>query len=383
MKLLLLQTLASLSLLLIQSSAAIVLANSGNQHGPRIAARAWILIDAHSGQQLAQHNAQSQYPVASLNKLMTAELVLEKIVGGKLKTDDTVIINYQSLPKNAAQLYLRDGEHVDVETLLHGMAIHSANDAARALAEHVAQSEQAFVTLMNKRAQQLGMSHSHFSDATGLDHREQGASARDIAMLARHIAQQHSGFYPVFSKKKFIHNNLEFYNRNTMLWQDSRVTGIKTGYTRAAGYCIAASATRDDMRLIAVVLGADNEQDRITATQQLLDYGFNSFLVQKVYNGNAAITRVPLFMGSQDSLAVGVKQDLYVTLARGRQPDTRTELLVNKVVYAPVEQGQQVGLVSISLDGSPVKEVPLIALESVDTGGIFDRMFDAVRLWFH
>jgi len=137
------------------------------------------------------------------------------------------------------------------------------------------------------------------------------------------------------------------------------------------------------MRLIAVVLGADNEQDRITATQQLLDYGFNSFLVQKVYNGNAAITRVPLFMGSQDSLAVGVKQDLYVTLARGRQPDTRTELLVNKVVYAPVEQGQQVGLVSISLDGSPVKEVPLIALESVDTGGIFDRMFDAVRLWFH
>jgi D-alanyl-D-alanine carboxypeptidase (penicillin-binding protein 5/6) len=383
MKRLLLQTLASLFLFLLQSFATIVVANSGNQPGPQVAARAWILIDADSGQQLAKHNAHNKYPVASLNKLMTIELVLEKIKAGELKTDDTVTINHRPLPKNAAQLYLRNGEHVDIETLLHGTAIHSANDAARSLAEHLAKSEQAFADLMNKRAQQLGMSHSHFSDATGLDHKGQGTSAHDLAMLARHIAQDHSEFFPVFSQKKLIHNILEFYNRNTMLWQDNRVTGIKTGYTRAAGYCIAASATRDDSRLIAVILGADNEQHRITAAQQLLDYGFNSFTVQKVYNGNTTITRIPLWMGSQDSLAVGVKRDLYVTLVRGRRPDTHAELLVNKVVYAPVEQGQQIGLVSITLDGSPLKEVPLIALESVDTGGVFNQIFDSIRLWFH
>lgn len=383
MKPLLLRTLACLFLFLLQSSTAIVVANSDNQPGPQVPAKAWVLIDTHSGQQLAQHNAHNKYPAASLNKLMTIELVLEKIKAGELKTDDTVIINHRPLPKNAAQLYLRNGEHIDIETLLHGMAIHSANDAARSLAEHLAGSEQAFAGLMNKRAQQLGMSDSHFSDATGLDHKGQGASAHDLAILARHITQDHSKFFPVFSTKNFTHNNLEFYNRNSLLWQDNRVTGIKTGYTRAAGYCIAASATRDDSRLIAVVLGADKEQDRITAAQQLLDYGFNSFTAQKVYNGKTPITRIPLWMGSQDSLAVGVKRDLYVTLAHGQRPDTRTRIQVDKVIYAPVKQGQQIGLVTITLDGNPLKEVPLIALESVGTGSAFNQMFDSIRLWFH
>lgn len=349
---------------------------------PEIGAKAWLLMDGNSGQVLAQHNAEKKLPVASLNKMMTAEVILEEIAAGRLGFDNTVVVKQHHLPAAAAKLHLKNGEHVDIETLLQATVISSANDAAMALAEHTLETESAFSQAMNDRAMKLGMQHSSFTDATGFDTEKQYSSAYDMALLAHHIIHHHSDFYANFRLKQFVYKGLEFYSNNTLLWQDKHVDGLKTGSNRKAGYCIAASAVKNGMRLIVVILGADSEQDRLAYAKRLLNYGYSNYESRLIYEGNKTITRIPLWMGSNDTISVGIEKNLYVSLAHGRQAQTRAELLVENPVQAPVAKGQKIGRLLVKLDDNTLTEVPLVALETAGSGNIFNRISDTVQLWF-
>lgn len=346
---------------------------------PDINATAWALVDGNSGLLLAQSNAAARLPVAGLNKLMTANVVLEHIASGVLEADKIIAVNNKAVPGN--RLFLKNDEYAEVETLLQGMAIHSANDAAVVLAQHVAKTEPGFAALMNSHASDIGMTDSKFSDATGLED-GQYSSAHDMAILARHLVHKHSNFYASFRLKQFVYRDLEFFNSNALLWRNSSVDGLMSSRNKKAGFCTVVSAVRDGMRLIVTVLGARSESAGINAADTLLDHGYDNYESRLIYEGNRVITTIPLWMGSRDSLQVGIADNLYVTLAHGQHTQTRAELVVNKAVQAPVEKGQVVGTLLLKLDDNILARTPLIALEKAGTGNIFNRISDTVQLWF-
>ncbi len=348
---------------------------------PDIDAPAWVLMDHDSGQVLAEKNADKPQAPASLAKLMTAYVLFEKLKAGKLRLEDQAAISPQALKAKGARLFLRPGATARVEDLLQGMIAISANDAAVALAEHAAQNEASFVMEMNLAAKALGLRQTVFLNATGHDEKGQTATARDLARLTSALIRNFPEYYGWFARKDFTYLDITQHNHNALLWRDPHVDGAKTGQSRAAGYCLSASARRDGMRLIATVLGARDDGARVSAGQKLLDHGFRHFETRLLYAADVPALRVRLWMGSQSTLPLGMRENLFLTLPRGWHDKLHARLVVPDLPAAPVQQGQVMGRLALELDRQPYAEYPLVALQEVKTGNIFQRTIDRVQLW--
>lgn len=349
----------------------------------RLDAQAWLLVDHHSGAVLTEHRADQPLAPASLTKLMTAYLVFERLRAGTLKLTDPVRVSASAAAAPASRLYLRAGESVSVEELLKGMIVRSANDATVALAEHVSGSETAFVAQMNERAEAWGMVRTRFVNATGLDRPGHVSTARDMSRTTSALIRDFPDYYAWFALKHYAYHKARQYNSNALLWRDDSVDGVKTGHTRGAGFCLVASAKRDDMRLIATVMGARDDGSRLNAAQRLLDYGFRNFETRLVYAANHPATQTRIWMGATAELALGVAENLYVTLPRGGYAKLKPQLTIEPLLQAPVKQGQKLGVLALKLEEQVLGEYPLVALQEIGAGGLFQRTVDGIRLWFH
>lgn len=348
---------------------------------PDIAAPAWILLDHDSGQILAEKNSDSPLPPASLTKLMTAYVLFEKIKSGNLSLNDKISISQRTTQARGARLFLRAGSKARVEDLLKGMLAVSANDAAMALVEHTEKHEAIFVMLMNVAARALKLRQTVFVNATGHDEKGHVSSARDLARLTSALIRDFPEYYPWFARKEFTYNEITQHNHNALLWRDPSVDGVKTGQTRAAGYCLSASSRRDGMRLIATVLGARDESARVRSGQKLFEHGFRHFETRLLYAADVPALRVRLWMGDQSTLPLGVRQNLYLTLPHGWHAKLQARLVVREALAAPVQQGQVMGTLALELDRQPYAEYPLVALKEIETGNFFQRTIDRIQLW--
>ncbi len=331
---------------------------------------------------LVEHNGDERLPPASLTKLMTAYIATLEIQKGQINPSDMVTVSENAWRTGGSRMFIQVNTQVSVDDLLHGIIIQSGNDASVAVAEHIAGSEDAFADMMNTTAQRLGLKNTHFMNATGLPHPEHYSSAADMAKLARAIIYEEPEHYAIYAQKEFLWNNIKQPNRNLLLWRDKTVDGLKTGHTEEAGYCLVASAVRDGMRLITVVFGTDSEQARAAETQKLLTYGFRFFETRTFYQKGAELATTPVWKGEQSQVKAGLAQDLTLTLPRGQVDKLQASMNLDSRLMAPVQQGDVVGQVEVRLGDELVHSANLIALETVEEGGLFRRLWDSIRLFF-
>ena len=352
---------------------------------PDIAATSYILIDARTGHIIVEENADEALPPASLTKLMTAYIVAEEIINGNLSLDTEVHISEKAWRMEGSKMFVGVDTRVRVEDLLRGIIIQSGNDASVAMAEHIAGSEEAFADMMNQYAEVLGLSSSFFMNASGLDTElyYNTMSARDLATLAQDTVQRHADFYPLYAEREFTYNGIRQPNRNTLLFRDRNVDGLKTGWTEAAGYCLVASAERDGMRLISVVMGTASEDARAIETQKLLTYGFRYFETHKLYDANQVLTNVPVWSGAESAVDLGIKEEVYVTIPRGQAEAMEATVDVDEIIRAPLSNGQIMGVVNVVLDNDVIFRGDVIAMQEVERGGIFKRFVDWLTLFFN
>ncbi|MCY1277948.1 D-alanyl-D-alanine carboxypeptidase DacC [compost metagenome] len=349
---------------------------------PQLAAKAYVLMDAQSGQVLVENNGDQRLPPASLTKLMTAYIATLEIRKGQIGESDPVTISEHAWRTGGSRMFVQVNTQVTMSDLLHGIIIQSGNDASVAVAEHIAGSEDAFADMMNTTAEKLGMTNSHFMNATGLPDPEHYSSAHDMARLARGIIYEDPAHYAIYSQKEFFWNNIKQPNRNLLLWRDKTVDGLKTGHTDEAGYCLVASAVRDNMRLIAVVFGTNSEQARAAETQKLLTYGFRFFETQTFYQKGAELAKAQVWKGATREAKAGLAQDLTLTLPKGQAKKLQASMTLNPQLIAPINKGDVIGKVEVKMEDQVVHSADLIALETVEEGGFFRRLWDSVRLFF-
>lgn len=354
---------------------------------PSFDAKAWVLMDYATGQILAENNADTRVEPASITKMMTGYIISAELAAGKIKLDDPVLVSEHAWRAGGAgtdgsTTFLKLNSQVPLKDLLYGMIIQSGNDAAIALAEHVAGSEATFANLMNEYAAKLGMTGTHFVNATGLPDPNHYSTAHDIAVLSRHVIHDYPNEYAIYAIKEFEWNGITQHNRNALLWRDGSVDGLKTGHTKEAGFCLATSAKRDDQRLIAVVMGAPSDKMRADDNQALLNYGFRFFETHELYAANKPLATPELWKGADKTLPLGVAEDVLVTMPRGRYKDLKASLKLPGRLIAPYTKGQQVGTLDVVLDGKPLLERPLVALADAPEAGFFGRMSDGIWLWF-
>ncbi len=345
---------------------------------PSIAASSYFLMDFNSSRILAEKDPDKRVAPASLTKIMTAYVVFRELKAGHLTLDEKVTISQNAWETGGSKMFVEVNKQVPVEDLLQGMVIQSGNDASVALAEHVAGSEQTFATMMNEQASRLGMVNSNFENATGLPMPNHYSSARDLALLAQALIKEFPEYYRWDSQKEFTYNNITQQNRNQLLWRDESVDGVKTGFTDDAGYCMVASAKREDMRLISVVMGTASPNARANESQSLLNYGFRFFETHKLYDAGKSLAEARVRKGETSKLAVGVAEDIYVTAPRKHFNELKAETQVDKAVLAPINEGDAVGTLNVTLSGEVVMSKPLVAMDAVAEGGLFRRLYDAV-----
>lgn len=349
---------------------------------PQLAASSWILMDAHSGRILAEHNSDERLPPASLTKLMTAYLVERELDRGTINLTDMVNISERAWRTGGSKMFIEVGDRVSVDDLLHGIVIVSGNDASVAMAEHLAGGEAPFADLMNQHASRLGMHNTNFQNATGLPGDNHYSSAHDMALLSQYIINDYPEHYAIYSQRTFSFGGIDQPNRNRLLWRDPTVDGLKTGWTTEAGYGLVASAKRDDMRLISVVMGTSSEEARAQETQKLLSYGFRFFETMKLYERGAVLATPRVWGGETNELRVGVDSEVFMTLPRNRNEELRARLNLDADLQAPIAVGDGVGKLEVYLGEEMVGERQLVALEGVEEGGLFKRFFDQVRRFF-
>ncbi len=349
---------------------------------PKVAARAYILQDFDSGRIIAEKNANQPVEPASLTKIMAGYVIDKELAAGNISLNDQVRISKKAWKMPGSRMFVEVDTFVSVEDLIRGIIIQSGNDATVAMAEYVAGSEDAFVSLMNGYARELGMTGTHFVNATGLPHKDHYTTARDLAILSRALIREFPEMYRLYAEKEFTYNGIRQYNRNKLLWQDKYVDGIKTGHTESAGYCLAASAKRDGMRLIAIVLGTKSENARASEAQKLLTYGFRFFETHKLYRAGETLTQARVWKGERESVPLGLAEDLFITIPRGSYDKLKATMRVAKKIIAPVQAGQRFGSVDIALTGENVAQRDLVALDSVGEGGFFGSLVDEVQLMF-
>jgi D-alanyl-D-alanine carboxypeptidase (penicillin-binding protein 5/6) len=349
---------------------------------PPIAARAFILVDALSGQTLAAAAENDRFEPASLTKLMTAYVLFGMIRDRKLDPAQSVQISQKAWKAQGSRMFIEPRTPVSVEDLLKGLIVQSGNDAAIALAEAAAGSEEAFVQLMNREAEKMGLANTHFENASGAPAPGHHASARDLAQLSLAIIRDFPGEYPRYSQKEFVYNRIKQTNRNRLLWIDSTVDGVKTGFTEAAGYCLIASSKRGERRLVSVVLGTQSEAARTSESQKLLNFGFQAYDTRKLYAKGEAVARPEIFKGTKPTAQLGFDRDIWLTLPRDRFEGLKAFVETRQPFVAPLAAGQKAGIMKLMRDTATVAEFPVIALEEVPVAGFLSRGWDTLRLMF-
>jgi D-alanyl-D-alanine carboxypeptidase (penicillin-binding protein 5/6) len=349
---------------------------------PAVAAAAYLLLDTLSGQTLVAVSGVARRDPASLTKLMTAYVVFGALRAKTIVPSQMVNVSQKAWRAEGSRTFIEPRKAVSVDELMHGMIVQSGNDASIALAELVSGSGAAFVDKMNAEAARLGLAGTHFVNVTGLSDPQHYATATDLATLAAAIIRDYPEYYPIYSEKEFRYNNITQPNRNRLLWTDPYVDGMKTGHTDAAGWCLIASAKRGDRRLLAVVLGANSDGARAAEAQKLLNWGFQAFDTVALYQSGKPVTTLRVWKGAKPEVSAGFLADRYLTLPKGKAGSLAVTLEAQEPLVAPVASAQPVGVVKVALEGKPVAEFPLIALEEVPLDNLFGRAWDTVRLWF-
>jgi D-alanyl-D-alanine carboxypeptidase (penicillin-binding protein 5/6) len=368
--------LLGFTLLSVGSHAAI----TPTPKAPEVSAKSYILQDYASGKVIAALNAEQRLPPASITKLMTAYVVSHELASGNIALEDEVLISEKAWRMVGSRSFIEVNSKVPIEVLLRGMIIQSGNDAAVALAEHIAGSEDTFAQMMNQYAQQLGMFDTNYQNATGLPGKEHYTTAKDIAILSAAVIRDFPSHYAWYAEKEFTYNDITQHNRNKLLWRDKSVDGLKTGHTEEAGYCLAASAKRDDMRLISVVLGTRSENARAQETQKLFNYGFRFFETHELYQAGQQIADSKVWKGASDLVKLGLDKSLAITVPRGSYNDLVATTHIQQPVIAPIMSGQVLGNVDIHLAGELVATQTLVALEAVEQGSWWRRLLDTLLL---
>jgi D-alanyl-D-alanine carboxypeptidase (penicillin-binding protein 5/6) len=361
---------------------AVAAASTAGVTAPAVAASAYLLLDALSGQTLVAVNSGDKRDPASLTKLMTAYLVFGALRNKTIVPSQMVTVSQKAWRAEGSRMFIEPRRSVSVDELLRGMIVQSGNDASIALAELVAGSEPAFVERMNAEAARLGLTGTRFVNATGLSDPQHYSTAADLARLSAALIRDYPEYYPIYSQKEFRYNNITQPNRNRLLWTDPHVDGVKTGHTEAAGWCLIASARRGDRRLVAVVLGASSDNARAAEAQKLLNWGFQAFDTVQLYQSGKQVSTLRVWKGAQPEVKAGFLADRYLTLPKGKAGSLTLTLEAQEPLVAPVASAQPVGVVKVALEGRPVAEFPLIALEEVAPGNLLGRAWDALRLWF-
>jgi D-alanyl-D-alanine carboxypeptidase (penicillin-binding protein 5/6) len=368
------------SLLIATTSANAEDAEITTPAAPTIAASGYILMNHNTGMVLAENNADVKLAPASLTKIMSVYVVFREIANGHLHLDDLVTISQKAWQTPGSRMFVEVGNQVKVEDLLKGVIIQSGNDASVALAEHIAGDEGTFANMMNQHAERLGMKNSHFEDSNGLPIDNHYTTARDLAILTQALVKEFPEYYRWFSQREFTFNNIVQHNRNQLLSRDETVDGVKTGFTDAAGYCLVASALRNDMRLISVVMGASSPNARANENQNLLNYGFRFFESHKLYQGKTSLAEARIWKGDTKNLQLGLAEDLYASIPRGHYADLKAAINIDKKITAPVKEGTKVGTVIVTLKDEVVANKDLIALKTVEQGNIIQRLYDSAMM---
>ncbi|CAA0108694.1 D-alanyl-D-alanine carboxypeptidase DacC [BD1-7 clade bacterium] len=354
---------------------------------PAIAAKGYLLMDANSGTVLVEKNADERLEPASLTKMMTSYVADYELAQGNIALDDITTVSKNAWAKNfpgSSLMFLEVGKKVSVENLLKGVIISSGNDATVALAEHIAGSTSAFTDIMNQHAELLGMFDTQFRNPHGLPKEGHYTTARDMATLGRAIIRDFPAQYGYYSQKSYTFNGIKQLNRNKLLWRDDSVDGLKTGHTSRAGYCLVASAKKDDMRLIAVVMGAKSEESRAREAQKLLSYGFRYYKTLKLYDEGEMVQKVKVWAGDKEELALVTEDDVYITVPRAQKDDVDARMEIDQFIEAPVEAGKTYGELVIGVgEGEPLMKVPLVASSTVESGGFVQVIWDKIQLFFY
>ena len=349
---------------------------------PQLAASGYLLIDADTGKVLVEHNADEPLPPASLTKMMTSYIVSSEIDSGNMQEEDLVNISVKAWKMGGSKMFIREGTRVSIKDLLRGVIIQSGNDASVALAEHVAGSEGAFVDVMNQQAALLGMNSTQFQNATGWPAEDHYTTARDLSLLAQALINDFPEHYKLYAEKYFKFNGINQPNRNKLLFRDSSVDGLKTGHTEEAGYCLVASARKNGMRLISVVMGTRSDEARAAESQKLLAYGFRYFQTHKLYSKGDELSSARVWAGQEDEVKLGIKEDLYLTIPRGAAEELEAKMHIDDVIKAPFAAGQELGNLTVVLNDETLVDVPLVAINGIEEAGLLSRLWDAIKLFF-
>jgi len=348
---------------------------------PQLAATAYLAMDAATGDVLVESGGDGRFAPASLTKMMTSYVVEHEIAEGNVAETDLVPISVKAWKTPGSRMFVREGTQVLLGDLLRGVIIQSGNDASVALAEYIAGSEEAFANLMNQHARRLGLKNTNFENATGLPADNHYSSPYDLALIAQALIRDFPEQYAIHAEKYFTYNDIRQPNRNRLLWRDATVDGVKTGHTEEAGYCLVASAKREDMRVITVVLGTDSDEARAAESQKLLSYAFRFYRTFPLYQANAVLNTPEIWKGAVDSVDLGISEDLAITIPRGQENQLAATLDLPSIIEPPLEIGQVVGNLQISLAGELVREVPLVSLQTVAQAGFFKQMWHSVILF--
>ena len=348
---------------------------------PTLDLSSYILLEASTNTVLAEFNSDNQIAPASMTKVMSGYVIADQIASGAISLDDQVLISEKAWKTGGSKMFIEAGKRISVKDLLSGIIIQSGNDATIAMAEYVAGSEEGFVDFMNAYAAELGLSNSLFQNSTGLSDPNHFTSAKDLANLTKALINKFPDHYATYREKEFTFGGIRQLNRNKLLWRDDSVDGVKTGHTDSAGFCLVSSAKRNDMRLIAVVAGSPSENDRLTASQRLLEYGFRFFATQKLVTQNTKVTSAKVWGGQTSEVSLGSQEDLHLTLPRSEFNNIKANYKFKNNIQAPIEIGQIIGSIEFTSNDRVVLSAPLVAIESVESKGFFGRLIAKLIYW--
>lgn len=349
---------------------------------PELNAKSYLLVDYDSGRKLVEHNIDQRLSPASLTKMMTIYVAANELEAGRISLDDKVTVSEKAWKMPGSRMFIEVGKQVTVDDLLKGIIIQSGNDASVALAEYISGTEDVFAQLMNQHARRLGMKNTNYVNSTGLPDEQHYTSAHDLAILALSLIKEFPEIYALHSLKEFTFNDITQQNRNKLLWSDKSVDGIKTGHTEDAGFCLVASAKRDNMRLISVVMGTNSFKAREQANQALLNYGYRFYETKKVFNAGDVVTTAKIWKGVSEKVELGLNNNIYITIPRGQFDNVNKLFDLPEIITAPVKRGEQLGNVKLTLAGEEVLSKPLVVLKNIDQTNVFGRLKDDIRLFF-
>ena len=369
--------------LLLSFSLVLVSEQSFIPDPPKIGAKNFILIDSITGKVLAQQSPDGKVEPASITKIMTGYVVADQIKQGFISENDEVLISENCWRKGGSRMFIEAGKRVLVSDLIKGMVVQSGNDASCALAEHVAVSEEGFVDLMSRYIYDMGLKNTNFVNVTGWPDENHYSSARDIAILSKRLIEDFPAHYDIYKEKFFTFNDIKQRNRNSLLWQDETIDGLKTGHTESAGYCLVSSGVRNETRLIAVTLGSSSEKQRIVDNRRLLDYGFRYFRTKKVLSSMELLAEEQVWGGEKESLSLLSSQDVYFTLPLRDFQNIKSNIVLDDYLQAPIVKDQKVGKLEFSLNNKVIKSIDIVSSEEVDSLGVFGQAWSNIKLFVY